>query len=248
MPSCKRQCQGPLLAISNTTFCLDKLTMHDVKTPFEGVSECHIEACHGRANVRRYVASCHYISSCWWWWMTVSSDEGENFHWTAGKVCLSIFLFLVAGLCEIGGGWATWQAVRGRFVPDGERLRSRITYGLLVVAALSLVGYGFIPTAQPPPNFGRLYAVYGGFFIVLSYIWGWAIDKDRPDKGCSHNPPWHGCFKAQLIASAVTTASVPSTLKSWTGSCPQGPCSLLVGDLQSGWKQTIKLGVEKQLN
>ncbi len=33
--------------------------------------------------------------------------------------------------------------------------------------------YGFIPTLQPTSNFGRLYAVYGGFFIVLSYAWGW---------------------------------------------------------------------------
>jgi small multidrug resistance family-3 protein len=24
--------------------------------------------------------------------------------------------------------------------------------------------------------------VYGGFFIVLSLLWGWGIDGDRPDK------------------------------------------------------------------
>ena len=33
--------------------------------------------------------------------------------------------------------------------------------------------YGFIPTLQPTSDFGRLYAIYGGFFIVLSYAWGW---------------------------------------------------------------------------
>ncbi len=48
-----------------------------------------------------------------------------------------------------------------------------------------LVGYGFAPTLQPPDSFGRIYAVYGGFFIVLSYLWGWAVDKDRPDLGGS---------------------------------------------------------------
>ena len=36
---------------------------------------------------------------------------------------------------------------------------------------------------QPVSEFGRLYAVYGGVFIVLSYLWGWALDGDRPDKG-----------------------------------------------------------------
>lgn len=45
------------------------------------------------------------------------------------------------------------------------------------------MGYGFIPTAQPPPTFGRLYAVYGGFFIFLSYLWGWLVDGERPDRG-----------------------------------------------------------------
>ncbi len=26
-------------------------------------------------------------------------------------------------------------------------------------------------------------AVYGGFFIFLSYAWGWAVDKEKPDAG-----------------------------------------------------------------
>ncbi len=27
------------------------------------------------------------------------------------------------------------------------------------------------------------HAVYGGFFIILSYAWGWAVDRERPDAG-----------------------------------------------------------------
>lgn len=107
----------------------------------------------------------------------------QNFHWTAGKVCLSLFLFLCAGVLEIGGGWATWQAVRGRFVAKDERHRRPLTYALAAIGALSLAGYGCIVTAQPPPSFGRLYAVYGGFFIIMSYLWGYIIDHDKPDKG-----------------------------------------------------------------
>ena len=56
-------------------------------------------------------------------------------------------------------------------------------FGYIALGSIALVGYGVLPTLQPPPTFGRLYAVYGGFFIVLSYLWGWGIDKDRPDKG-----------------------------------------------------------------
>lgn len=47
-----------------------------------------------------------------------------------------------------------------------------------------LCAYGLIPTLQPPEaSFARVYAVYGGFFIVLSYAWGAAVDGVRPDLG-----------------------------------------------------------------
>ena len=50
-----------------------------------------------------------------------------------------------------------------------------------VLGGLVLILYGIIPTLQAS-HFGRIYAVYGGFFIVLSLLWGWSIDGDRPDK------------------------------------------------------------------
>jgi len=30
--------------------------------------------------------------------------------------------------------------------------------------------------------FGRVYATYGGIFIILSLLWGWKIDNIIPDK------------------------------------------------------------------
>lgn len=48
---------------------------------------------------------------------------------------------------------------------------------------LGACSYGFIPCFQPTSNFGRLYAVYGGFFVVMSYGWGWALDGVKPDVG-----------------------------------------------------------------
>ncbi len=38
-----------------------------------------------------------------------------------------------------------------------------------------------VPTLQAS-HFGRIDAVYGGFFVVLSLLWGWGIDGDRPDR------------------------------------------------------------------
>jgi small multidrug resistance family-3 protein len=28
-----------------------------------------------------------------------------------------------------------------------------------------------------------VYAIYGGYFILLALLWGWAVDKQRPDVG-----------------------------------------------------------------
>ena len=41
--------------------------------------------------------------------------------------------------------------------------------------------YGFLPTLQPA-HFGRVFAAYGGVFIVLSLLWGWKVDGIEPDK------------------------------------------------------------------
>jgi small multidrug resistance family-3 protein len=40
-----------------------------------------------------------------------------------------------------------------------------------LLGAAILVLYGIIPTFQPA-SFGRVYAAYGGIFIVLSILWG----------------------------------------------------------------------------
>lgn len=81
----------------------------------------------------------------------------------------SLALFAAAGLCEIAGGWLVWQSLRaGRGAWWG------------VAGGVLLVVYGILPTLQPS-HFGRVYAAYGGVFIVMSLAWGWAMDGNRPD-------------------------------------------------------------------
>lgn len=82
----------------------------------------------------------------------------------------SLLYFVLAGLCEIGGGYLIWLWLR--------EARS-IWYAC--GGAFLLILYGIIPTLQGA-NFGRVYAAYGGVFIVLSIIWGWQVDKIAPDK------------------------------------------------------------------
>ena len=50
-----------------------------------------------------------------------------------------------------------------------------------LVGAAVLVAYGVIPTYQVA-HFGRVYAAYGGVFVVLSLLWGWAADRVAPDR------------------------------------------------------------------
>lgn len=82
----------------------------------------------------------------------------------------SIGYFILAGLFEIGGGYLIWLWMR-----EGKS----VYYAM--VGAVILVLYGIIPTLQPA-NFGRVYAAYGGIFIVLSILWGWGVDKVMPDR------------------------------------------------------------------
>ena len=86
------------------------------------------------------------------------------------QVAKSLFYFVLAGLCEIGGGYLIWLW-----------LRENESIWLAVVGALLLIIYGIIPTLQPA-SFGRVYAAYGGIFIVISILWSWQIDKITPDK------------------------------------------------------------------
>lgn len=82
----------------------------------------------------------------------------------------AIVLFILAGLAEIGGGYLIWLALR-----EGKPL----FWGFL--GGIILAIYGIIAAFQSFPSFGRVYAAYGGVFIVLSILWGWGIDRKAPD-------------------------------------------------------------------
>ena len=85
-------------------------------------------------------------------------------------IARAIALFIAAGLAEIGGGYLIWRWLReGAPVITG------------VLGAIILVAYGIIPTLQQSHDFGRIYAAYGGVFVVASLLWGWGIDGKRPD-------------------------------------------------------------------
>jgi len=85
-------------------------------------------------------------------------------------VAKSIALFTAAGLCEIGGGYLVWLWLRN----DRSFVLGALGAGVLFL-------YGILPTFQPA-HFGRVYAAYGGVFVILSLAWGWWVDGHRPDR------------------------------------------------------------------
>jgi len=89
---------------------------------------------------------------------------------TALLITGSLALFALAGLLEIGGGYLVWLWLR-----EGR------AFLLGALGGLILFLYGVVPTFQPA-HFGRVYAAYGGVFVILSLLWGWWIDGRTPDR------------------------------------------------------------------
>jgi small multidrug resistance family-3 protein len=86
------------------------------------------------------------------------------------NILRSVGLFAAAGLAEIGGGYLVWRW-----------LRESAPWPVGAAGAVILVAYGIIPTLQASADFGRIYAAYGGVFVIMSLLWGWEIDGRRPD-------------------------------------------------------------------
>jgi small multidrug resistance family-3 protein len=82
----------------------------------------------------------------------------------------SLLIFILAGVCEIGGGFLIWLWLR-----EGKSG----WFGL--AGAVILILYGIVATWQTS-TFARVYAAYGGIFIVMSLVWGYYLDNFRPDR------------------------------------------------------------------
>jgi small multidrug resistance family-3 protein len=97
-------------------------------------------------------------------------ESVTSFEDTTNIIIITLGLFFLAALMEIGGGYLVWQWIREK---------KGIIMGL--IGGIILFLYGIIPTLQPS-HFGRTYATYGGIFIISSIVWGMIVDKKRPDR------------------------------------------------------------------
>ena len=74
-----------------------------------------------------------------------------------------------------GGCYLIWNGIYGE------------NFVYLLVGSIVLVSYGVFVTLQPEEMPGRIFAIYGGFFIVLTYIWSVAFDQFKMDDGGNFN-------------------------------------------------------------
>ena len=86
------------------------------------------------------------------------------------KIGITMLFFFIAGLCEIGGGYLVWLWLR-----DG------MSWMVGALGGFVLFLYGVVPTFQPS-HFHRIYAAYGGIFIVMALVWGWIFEGIIPDR------------------------------------------------------------------
>jgi small multidrug resistance family-3 protein len=85
------------------------------------------------------------------------------------KITITLFFFLLAGLCEIGGGYLVWLW-----------LREDMSWILGAIGGFILFLYGIVTTFQPS-YFHRIYAAYGGIFIVMALLWSSIFEGIVPD-------------------------------------------------------------------
>lgn len=85
------------------------------------------------------------------------------------KILITLFFFFLAGLFEIGGGYLVWLW-----------FREGMSWMLGALGGFVLFLYGIVPTFQPS-HFHRIYAAYGGIFIIMSILWGWSFEGIAPD-------------------------------------------------------------------
>ena len=83
----------------------------------------------------------------------------------------SFAYYILAALAEIGGCFAFWAWLR----------LGKSVYWILP-GILSLVFFASLLTRIEAIFAGRIFAAYGGVYIVASLIWLWIVEGQRPDK------------------------------------------------------------------
>lgn len=84
---------------------------------------------------------------------------------------ITAFAYVGAALAEIAGCFAFWSWLRLGKSP-----------WWIAPGIASLIAFAYLLTLVDAALAGRVYAAYGGIYIVASLFWLWAIEGARPDR------------------------------------------------------------------
>ena len=84
---------------------------------------------------------------------------------------MGLIYYVVAAAAEIGGCYAFWAWLR---------LGKSVYW--IIPGTISLVIFSILLTRVDGIFAGRVYAAYGGVYIVASLLWLWLVEGQRPDK------------------------------------------------------------------
>lgn len=109
------------------------------------------------------------------------------------NIAQAVALFAVTAVFEIVGCYLPMLHLAGRC-------------GLWVypVAAVALSAFVYLLTLHPTAS-GRVYAAYGGIYILMSLGWLWAVDRIRPTA-------WDWAGVALCLAGALVIYCQPRTV------------------------------------
>lgn len=79
-------------------------------------------------------------------------------------------LFLITAVFELAGCWLVWSVVR-----------QGASAWRLGIAAICLAAFAGLLTLHPAAT-GRIYAAYGGVYVVTALGWLWWIDGVTPNR------------------------------------------------------------------
>ena len=98
---------------------------------------------------------------------------------------VALALFVATALAEILGCWLVWLWLR----QDGS-------VWLLPLAALSLAAFAWLLSLHPAAS-GRVYAAYGGIYVLSALVWLWLVDGVRPTR-------WDVAGAVLMLAGSAT--------------------------------------------
>lgn len=83
----------------------------------------------------------------------------------------TLVFFLLAALAEMSGCYAFWAWLR---------LDRSILW--IIPGIVALIIFAFALTKVDASNAGRVYAAYGGIYILSSIFWLWLVEGVKPDR------------------------------------------------------------------